>query len=335
MLNNVAFVFPGQGSQYSGMGAEIYSAYEEARQTFAEAQAVLGYDLAKMCFEAPNDVLTQTINAQPAIYTTSIACYRIISNRMIGGKKITPVAVAGHSLGEYSALCAANVYSFQDGLRLVYNRAKFMHEEGQNTKGTMSAIVGVTKDKLDALCAEVTKEGKYVAVAIFNSPEQIVISGTVEGVAAAGDRAKASGAQVFPLSVSGAFHSDIMKPAADRLTKVLEEINLYNPDCNVAMNVLGNLTRDIATVSDAIIRQIYQPLLWVNCVNALYDMGVRTMIELGPKNVLRGLVKKINKEITVLNVEDLKSLEKTMQQLETVASAPVAANNVPASSSSR
>ncbi|HNY11334.1 MAG TPA: ACP S-malonyltransferase [Candidatus Wallbacteria bacterium] len=325
MNNNIAFIFPGQGSQYSGMGAELYSAYQEARDVFNEAQTVLGYDLAKMCFEAPNEVLTLTINAQPAIYTTSMACHRIISNRVFGGVKMRPAALAGHSLGEYSALCAANVYSFTDGLRLVHNRAKFMHEAGQETKGTMAAIVGMQKPRLDELCAEVTKDGKYVAVAIFNSPEQIVISGSIEGVAEAGQKAKAAGASVFPLSVSGAFHSNIMKPAADRLSKVMEEINFYQPDQPVAMNILGSLTQDVATISGAIIKQIYQPLLWVNCVNSLYDMGVRTMIELGPKTVLKGLVKKINREITVLNIEDLKSLENTMKHLEIIAAQAVVA----------
>ncbi len=316
MNNRIAFIFPGQGSQYSGMCAELYAAYNEVRDVFNEAQSVLGYDLAKMCFEAPNEVLTQTINAQPAIYTMSAACHRLLTAREINGKKIVPAAVAGHSLGEYSALCAANVYSFADGLKFVYNRAKFMHEAGQNTNGTMSAIVGMTKPQLDKLCLEITESGNYVAVAIFNSPEQIVISGTVEGVRAAGEKAKAEGASVFPLSVSGAFHSNIMKGAADNLMKTMEEINFYQPDYPIAMNVPGNLTDDTATIADAIIRQIYQPLLWVNCVNALYDMGVRTMIELGPKTVLKGLVRKINREINVLNIEDIKTFEKTLEVLE-------------------
>ncbi len=321
MSNKIAFVFPGQGSQYSGMCAELFAAYNEVREVFNEAQSVLGYDLAKMCFEAPNDVLTQTINAQPAIYTMSVACHRLLSSRTIGGQKITPAAVAGHSLGEYSALCAANVYSFADGLKFVHNRAKFMHEAGQNTRGTMAAIVGMTKPKLDELCLNVTNAGNYVAVAIFNSPEQIVISGTIEGVREAGEKAKSEGASVFPLSVSGAFHSNIMKGAADNLAKTMEEINFYQPDCTVAMNVLGNLTDDTNTIADAIIRQIYQPLLWVNCVNALYDMGVRTMIELGPKTVLKGLVKKINREINVLNIEDIKTFEKTLETLESASAA--------------
>ena len=323
MDNKIAFIFPGQGSQYSGMGAELYAAYPEVRDIYNEAQSVLGYDMAKMCFEASNEELTLTINAQPAIYTTSIACHKILTTRLINGKNIVPSVIAGHSLGEYSALCAANVYSFADGLRFVYNRAKFMHEAGQNTKGTMAAIVGMTKDKLDNLCAEVTTEGKYVAVAIFNSPQQIVVSGTVEGVQSLGERAKANGATVFPLSVSGAFHSNIMKGAADKLSKVMEEINFYQPDYPVAMNVLGNITNDTNTISDAIIRQVYQPLLWVNCVNSLYDMGVRVMVELGPKTVLKGLVKKIKPEINVLNIEDIKSLEKTLQHLETLKVAAV------------
>ncbi|OQA77422.1 MAG: Malonyl CoA-acyl carrier protein transacylase [bacterium ADurb.Bin243] len=196
-----------------------------------------------------------------------------------------------------------------------------MHEAGQNTRGTMAAIVGMTKPKLDELCLNVTNAGNYVAVAIFNSPEQIVISGTIEGVREAGEKAKAEGASVFPLSVSGAFHSNIMKGAADNLAKTMEEINFYQPDCTVAMNVLGNLTDDTNTIADAIIRQIYQPLLWVNCVNALYDMGVRTMIELGPKTVLKGLVKKINREINVLNIEDIKTFEKTLETLESASAA--------------
>ncbi len=316
MSNKIAFIFPGQGSQYSGMCAELYAAYNEVREVFNEAQSVLGYDLAKMCFEAPNDTLTQTINAQPAIYTMSAACHRLLCSREIGGRKIIPSAVAGHSLGEYSALCAANVYSFSDGLKFVYNRAKFMHEAGQNTRGTMAAVVGMPKPELDELCLEVTNAGNYAAVAIFNSPEQIVISGAIEGVRETCEKAKAKGASVFPLSVSGAFHSNIMKGAADNLMKTMEEINFYQPDYPVAMNVLGNLTNDTATIADAIIRQIYQPLLWVNCVNSLYDMGVRTMIELGPKTVLKGLVKKINREITVLNIEDIKTLEKTLETLE-------------------
>lgn len=325
MNNKIAFIFPGQGSQYSGMCSELYAAYQEVRDVYNEAQSVLGYDIAKMSFEAPNDILTQTINAQPAIYTMSIACHRLISSRMFGGRKLTPAAFGGHSLGEYSALCAANVYSFADGLKLVQNRAKFMHEAGQNTRGTMAAIVGMPKPKLDELCLEVSNSGKYVAVAIFNSPEQIVISGTIEGVEEAGVRAKQDGAQVFPLSVSGAFHSNIMKGAAEKLAKVLEEMNLYQPDQPVAMNVLGNLTSDAPTIADVIIRQIYQPLLWVNCVNAFYAMGVRTMIELGPKTVLKGLVKKINREITVINVEDIKSFEKTLEVLEPLSLTSAAA----------
>ena len=316
MNNKIAFVFPGQGSQYSGMCAELYAAYGEVRDVFNEAQSVLGYDLAKMCFEAPNETLTLTINAQPAIYTMSVACHRLLTSRGISGSKIVPAAVAGHSLGEYSALCAANVYSFADGLKFVYNRAKFMHEAGQNTRGTMAAIVGMPKPKLDELCHDVTKAGNYVVVAIANSPEQIVISGTIEGVREAGEKAKADGASVFPMSVSGAFHSNIMKDAADKLMKTMDEINFYQPDYPVAMNVLGNLTTDTNTIVDAIIRQIYQPLLWVDCVNSLYDMGVRTKIELGPKTVLKGLVRKINREINVLNIEDIKTFEKTLETLE-------------------
>ena len=301
-MTQLAFIFPGQGSQQVGMGAELTQAYPIANATFQEADAALGRALSQLCFEGPEDTLKQTENTQLAILTCSVATLRILKE--LG---IAPTAVAGHSLGEYSALVAAGVLEFADALRLVHARASLMAEAGEIQEGTMAALLGMETERLQHLCEET--EGT-VNIANYNCPGQLVISGDVAAVNQVVELAKAEiGARRCRLlPVSGAFHSPLMAPAQQKFRSVLNTITLHPPQVDVVMNVTGEFVTDADTIKHLLFEQITHPVQWEKTLRALEKTGITHFVEVGPGKILSGLVKRTLSGSKIMNVEDIKTL---------------------------
>lgn len=301
-MTQLAFIFPGQGSQQVGMGAELARAYPIADTAFQEADAVLGRALSQLCFEGPEDTLKQTENTQLAILTCSVATLRVLEE--LG---IAPKAVAGHSLGEYSALVAAGVLEFADALRLVHTRASLMAEAGEIQKGTMAAILGMDTAQLQHLCDET--EGT-VNIANYNCPGQLVISGEVEAVNHVVELAKAEiGARRCRLlPVSGAFHSPLMAPAQQQFGSALDSVVLHPPQVDLAMNVTGEFVTDVDTIKHLLFEQITHPVQWEKTLRTIEKTGITHFVEVGPGQVLSGLVKRTLSGSRSVNVEDIKTL---------------------------
>ena len=301
-MTQLAFIFPGQGSQQVGMGAELAENYSVADAVFKKADVTLGRGLRKLCFEGPEADLKQTENTQLAILTCSVATLRVLK-----AHNIMPNAVAGHSLGEYSALVAAGVLDFSDALRLVHARASFMAEAGETQQGTMAAILGMETERLQKLCE--TTEG-IVNIANYNCPGQLVISGQVEAVNHVVSLAKAEiGARRCRLlPVSGAFHSALMAPAQQKFKSVLDSVTLHPPQIDIAMNVTGELATDAKDIKDRLFQQITQSVQWEKTLHTLTNTGITHFVEVGPGRVLSGLVKRTLPESSAMNVEDLKTL---------------------------
>ena len=301
-MTQLAFVFPGQGSQQVGMGAELAQHYAVADAVFEEADVTLGRGLRELCFQGPAVDLKQTENTQLAILTCSVAALRVL-----GKYGILPNAVAGHSLGEYSALVAAGVLDFSDALRLVHARASFMAEAGETQQGTMAAILGMETERLQKLCK--TTEG-IVDIANYNCPGQLVISGQVDAVNHVVSLAKVEiGARrCRPLPVSGAFHSALMVPAQRKFKSVLDSVVLHPPQTAIAMNVTGEFAANANDIKRLLFQQITQPVQWEKTLDTIRNIGITHFIEVGPGKVLSGLVKRTLPESSAMNVEDLKTL---------------------------
>lgn len=311
-MGKIAFIFPGQGSQTVGMGKAFAESNEVVHSIFKKADEKLNYPLSKIIFEGPQEELTLTTNAQPALMTTSIA---ILQSFKESG--IQPDFVAGHSLGEYTALVAANAISFEDGVYAVRKRGEFMEEAVPNREGTMAAVLGLDRDSLKEVTDNVTAEGHPVQLANINCPGQIVISGSRTGVELASQKAKEAGAKrVLPLEVSGPFHSSLMKPAAERLQGVLDEINIINAEVPVIANVSASEMIEKDDIKEKLIQQLYSPVLWEDSIRKMIELGVDTFVEIGPGKVLSGLVKKIDRSAKTYAISDEESLTSVMNALK-------------------
>lgn len=314
MTNKIAFLFPGQGSQAVGMGRELAERFPVAAETFAEADAALGFSLSKLCFEGPEADLRLTENTQPAIMTVSVAAARVLA-----GNGVQPALAAGHSLGEWSAHVAAGTLSFADAVRAVKARGAAMQKAVPAGQGAMAAVLALDAARVVEACEEAAREtGLVVQAANLNSPNQTVISGAAAAVEKASALCKAKGARrAVPLPVSAPFHCALMQPAQEEVARVLAGIALERPRIPVAANVSGGLVATAEAARDALIRQVTGAVRWVDCVQALKAAGASAFVEVGPGKVLCGLLKQIDGELKSLNVEDAASFEKTLAELKT------------------
>nr|WGD70499.1 ACP S-malonyltransferase [Bacillus subtilis] len=311
-MSKIAFLFPGQGSQFIGMGKELYEQVPAAKRLFDEADEMLETKLSSLIFEGVAEELTLTYNAQPALLTTSIA---VLEKFKESG--ITPDFTAGHSLGEYSALVAAGALSFKDAVYTVRKRGEFMNEAVPAGEGAMVAILGMDAEALKQVTDKVTEEGNLVQLANLNCPGQIVISGTAKGVELASELAKENGAKrAIPLEVSGPFHSELMKPVAEKLKEVLDACDIKDADVPVISNVSADVMTEKAEIKQKLIERLYSPVRFEESINKLIAEGVTTFVEIGPGKVLSGLVKKVNRRLKTIAVSDPETIELAIQTLK-------------------
>ncbi len=344
MTTQVAFLFPGQGSQIVGMGADIFTASTAARHVFKAVDQALGFSLSELCFHGPENSLRETINAQPAIVTVSLALLAAFQEALSSPAHISswssplvPSYTAGHSVGEYAALVAAGALDLESAARLVRTRGELMHQEGSVCPGGMAAIIGMDGETLEAICQEATEqtvgslsldarvhqgEGQ-VAIANFNAPGQIVISGERRALGLAMDKAKARGAKrVIPLAVSGAFHSPAMQPAASSLAEAIDATNIHD----AAIPIIGNIDAIPLTEARAIrvelAQQIASPVQWIRTIEYLARVGVTIFLEIGPGQALTGMVKRIANGATTINIGDMAEIEKAVSTMREIGLIP-------------
>lgn len=311
-MGKTAFLFPGQGSQSVGMGKLFLEKNLKAAEIFESADNRLDFSLSEVIFDGPEERLKLTENTQPAILTTSIAALQAVQEAGIQAD-----FAAGHSLGEYSALVAAGALSFEDAVYAVRQRGLYMEEAVPAGEGAMSAILGLDNEKLVEITDLVTSEGESVQLANLNAPGQIVISGTAKGVEIAGVRAQEAGAKrVLPLNVSGPFHSRLMEPAAEKFKTILDEITVRDAEFPVIANVTANEMETASDIYENLLAQLYSPVRWEETIRKMLDLGVDTFVEIGPGNVLCGLVKRVHRRAKALPVQDPESLEKALAKLK-------------------
>lgn len=313
-MNKIAFVFPGQGSQTIGMGKELYERFDAAKIVFDAADDALGFSITNLCFNGPEDELRKTVNTQPAILTVSIALFEVLKEH-----GIVPDIVAGHSLGEYSALVAAGAISFRDAVQLVRKRGLFMQEAVPLGEGSMAAILGMERKLVIDICQKAQAEFGEVQAVNFNCPGQIVIAGKTLAVEKAAELLKAAGAKrAVLLPVSAPFHSTLMKPAAEKLAIELSKIAINDATVPVVANINGQIITKKQEIEISLVKQADSPVEWEDCIAEIVKFGATSFVEVGPGKVLSSFTKKIAKEIDNLNVEDSNSLEKTLDYFKEV-----------------
>lgn len=314
-MSKVAFVFPGQGSQKVGMCKDFYDSYACAKKVFEEADDALGFSITKMCFEGPEEDLRLTKYTQPAILTCSVAALAVMREHGLECE-----AAGGHSLGEYSALVAADVMKLQDAVVAVHKRGEFMQEAVPVGEGAMAAVMGLTPDEIVAVCQNVETEcGEAVQAVNFNCPGQVVIAGATKAVDKASEALKAAGAKrAIPLPVSAPFHSTLMKPAAERLKEVLDKIEFRDAKFPVFSNVTAEPVVKAEEIRALLVKQAASPVKWEMSMHRMIKDGFDTFVEVGPGKVLTGFTRKIDRAMNALNVEDMASLEKTLAYFKEV-----------------
>lgn len=306
-----ALVFPGQGSQTPGMGKRVAEEFGSARRVYEEADEILGYGLSALCFEGSEEELRQTVHAQPALFVMSIAVWHALYELV----ELKPVCVAGHSVGEYAALVSAGVLDWRDGLKLVQARAQAMQEAAERTPGAMAAVLGLDAEAVEAACREASSAG-IVVVANLNCPGQVVISGESEAVAKAGELCKARGAKrVIPLRVSGAFHSPLMQDAAERFREALQAVTFHPPKIPVVANRTADVLPEDTDFVALMTEQLLNPVRWEESVRRMWEMGARLFVELGPGEVLSGLVRRTVADAQTLGVHTAEDVRRAAEVL--------------------
>ena len=310
-MNKIAFLFPGQGAQYVGMAKDIYDSHPEVRELYSTAEKILDFDLAKVCFEGPPELLVQTQYTQPAIFTHSVALWKLLKEH-----DIEPAFTAGHSLGEYSALVAAGALSFEDGLEAVKVRSLLMQEACEKSDGTMAAIIGLTEKDILSICREAENYG-IIQPANFNSKDQIAISGERRAVEKGVELAKERGAKrAILLEVAGAFHSELMRPAQIKFKQMIDKLEMKKPMVLVVANVNAEPVVEPSQIKELLTDQVTMPVLWYQSMERMYKEGVRNFVEIGPGKVLQGLLKRSFKDTKGLGIDKLADLEKFTQMVE-------------------
>ncbi|WP_415884590.1 ACP S-malonyltransferase [Neptuniibacter sp. QD72_48] len=310
MSQTLAFVFPGQGSQQVGMLSELAETHPVIKNTFAEASEVLGYDLWDLVQNGPEEDLNQTDKTQPALLTSGVALWRLWQEQ--NGAK--PAVVAGHSLGEYTALVCAGAISFADGVNLVKLRGEFMQQAVPAGSGAMAAILGLADDAIEKACQE-AEQGEVVSPVNYNCPGQIVIAGEKAAVDRAIENCKEAGAKrAIPLPVSVPSHCALMKPAADKMAEELSKIEINMPEIDVVQNVTASVPASVEELKENLLAQLYSPVLWTKTIQGLVEQGLESTVECGPGKVLSGLNKKVHKPLSVAAISDAAGLEKALGQ---------------------
>jgi [acyl-carrier-protein] S-malonyltransferase len=304
-MKPIAFIFPGQGSQYVGMGKELYENFSVAKKIFEEADDTLHLSISGLCFNGPEEALKLTENTQPALLTTSIATLKVLQAE----KGLIPQFTAGHSLGEYSALVGSGAFTFAEAVKIVRLRGKFMQEAVPVGEGAMAAVLGMEREQVEKICEEVSS-GEVLTPANFNCPGQIVIAGHAKAVERAIERVKKDGKKAVPLPVSAPFHSPLMKPAGERLEKALEEISVSNLRIPVVTNVEAEVNTSKDRVKGLLVAQVSSPVRWEESMRKMIEKGIEQVLEIGPGKVLSGLMKRIDNRIETGNLEDLQTLKK-------------------------